>query len=117
MCAGGPRGAATCRACPADRGKRHRATLVEVLFVQWNGQVRMGGIELFVEVRELASGVLEEEAPTDGERGAKQIHRQQGKEDENGVPIGVKENGLVAGHELQLVEQPKSVAQEDDDRE
>src|SRR5260221_12244064 len=98
MCAGGPRGAGTCRACPADRGKRHRATLVEVLFVRWNGQISMGDIELFVEVRELAPGVIEEEAPTDGERGAKQVHRKDGHENENGVTTGVQKNCLRAGH-------------------
>lgn len=48
----------------------------------------MDDIEMFVEERELAPGVLEEEAPTDGEHGAKQVHRKDGHENENGVPIG-----------------------------
>ena len=51
----------------ADRRNGRRATLVEFLIARRNGQVRMGDVELLVEVREFASGILQEKAATDGQ--------------------------------------------------
>src|SRR5713226_341069 len=118
ICAGGRSGAWPCRAYrrrPADRGKRRRATLVEILLVHGNGHVRMADVELLVEVREFAPGILEEEAAADGERSTEQVHKERSEEDENSGSVGVVQDRLVPGHELQLVEEPKSVAQQDDD--
>src|ERR1700733_3033554 len=120
ICAVGWSGAWRCRACPArlaDRAKRSRATLVEVLLVCGNGQGRMADVELLVEVREFAPGIFEEEAAADRESSAKQIHREDRQEDEYRCSVGVVQNRSVAGHELQLVEKPKAVGQQDDDGE
>ena len=77
----------------------------------------MADVELLVEVREFAPGILEEEAAADGERSAKQVHKEDREEDQNRCSVGVVQDRFVAGHELQLVEEPKSVAQQDDDGE
>ena len=39
------------------------------------------------------------------------------EEDQNRCSVGVVQDRFVAGHELQLVEEPKSVAKQDDDGE
>src|SRR5271155_60099 len=119
-CAAGRSGAWRCRAGRrrlADRGKRHRATLVEILLVDGSGQVRMAYVELLVEVREFAPGILEEEAAAEGEGGAKQIQKKNREENQNRSSVCVVQNRFVRSHELQLVEKPESVAQQDDDRE
>jgi hypothetical protein len=77
----------------------------------------MADIELLIKVGKLAPGILEEEATPDGERNAKEIQKENRKKDENGRPIGVVQDHFVAGHELQLVEEPKSIAQQDYDGE
>src|SRR6266851_507361 len=77
--ADGLSGAWTCRASRrrlADRRKRRRATLVEILLAHGNGHVRMGDVELLVEVREFAPGILQEEAAADGERSTEQVHKE-----------------------------------------
>jgi len=43
----------------------------------------MADVELLVEMRELASGVLEKEAPANGKRDPKQIHQQHGGKDKD----------------------------------
>jgi len=77
----------------------------------------MADVELLVEVREFAPGILEEEAAAEGKRSAKQVHKEDGKKNQNRCSVGVVQHRFVAGHELQLVEEPKSVAQQDDDGE
>ena len=77
----------------------------------------MANIELLVEVGEFASGILEEEPPPDGECSSKQINKQDSEEDENRVSVGVEQNRLIASQELQLVHQPKSIAEQNNDGE
>jgi hypothetical protein len=77
----------------------------------------MADVELFIEVREFAPGILEEETTPDGERNAKEIQKENRQKDENVRSISVVQDCLVAGHEFQLVEEPKSIAQQDDDGE
>src|ERR1700733_4691376 len=120
ICAVGWSGAWRCRACPArlaDRAKRRRATLVEILLVHGNGQVRMADVELLVEVGEFAPGILEEEAAPNGQRRTKQVEEEDGEEDQDRCTVGVVQDRFVVGHELQLVEKPESIAQQDDDGE
>src|SRR2546422_281427 len=64
----------------------------------------MADVELLVEVRELAPGILEKETAADGERSAKQVHKEHGEEDENRDSVGVINDCFVPSHELQLVE-------------
>src|SRR5277367_3103650 len=77
----------------------------------------MADVELFVEMRKFAPGILEEEAAAEGKRSAKQVHKEDGKKNQNRCSVGVVEDRLIAGHEPQLVEQPESVAQQDNDGE
>src|SRR5208282_4282028 len=81
ICAAVRRGAVTHRACLVDRTKKRRGTLEQVLFVDRDGHIRMANVKLFVEVGELAPGVLEEEPPADGEGCAKKVHGEKGEED------------------------------------
>src|ERR1019366_2159052 len=106
-----------CPACLADRRKRRCARLVEILLIHGNGHVRLADVELLVEVRHFAPSILEEEAAADGESSAKQVHKEDREENENRCSVGVVEDRFVAGHEFYLVEEPKSVAQQDDDGE
>src|ERR1700735_34415 len=89
----------------ADRRKRRRATLVEILLVHGNRHVGVADVKLLVEVGEFAPGVLEEEAAADCERSAKQVHKEDHEEDENRCSVGVIQKRFVACHELQLVEE------------
>ena len=59
--------------------------------------IRMADVELLVEVREFAPGILEKEAAADGERSAKQIHEQHGEEDQNRGSVGVDTGPLCSG--------------------
>src|SRR5713226_7966045 len=88
-------------ACLADRRKTRRGTLVQFLVARRNEHVHMADVELLVEMRELASCVLEKEAPANGKRDAKRIHEQHGGKDEDGGAVGVEKHGLVASQELQ----------------
>ena len=51
----------------------------------------MTDMELLVEMRELAAGVLEKEPAADGERTPEQIHEQHGAEDQNRGAVGVED--------------------------
>ena len=42
---------------------------------------------------------------------------QHSDEDENCAAVGMEQNGFIGGHEFQLVEEPESIAQQDDDSE
>src|SRR5271163_883441 len=109
-----------CRAylrCRAGRRKRRRATSVEILIVHGSGHVRMADVELLVEVREFAPGILEEESAAEGQRSAKQVHKEDRKKNQNRWSVRVVQDRFVAGHEFQLVEQPEPVAQQDNDGE
>src|SRR6202162_3548373 len=77
----------------------------------------MADAELFVEVRKFTPGILEEEAAAEGKRSAKQVHKEDRKKNQNRCSVRVVQDRFVAGHELQLVEQPESVAQQDNDGE
>src|ERR1700733_6454853 len=101
----------------ADRRKRRRATLVEILLVHGNRHVGVADVKLLVEVGEFATGILEEETAADRERSAKQVHKEDHEENENRCSVGVIQERLVPSHEFQLVEKPESIAQQDDDGE
>ena len=72
-------------------------------------------LELTVQVRQLAPGVLEEELPLQQKRCAEHVHEEHGKRGEECRPIRMDQDGLVGSHELQLVEEPESVSEQDSD--
>src|SRR6202044_2554861 len=79
----------------ADRRKRRRATLVEILLVHGNRHIGVADVKLLVEVGEFATGILEEETAADRERSAKQVHKEDHREGEK--------LGSLAGISLCLV--------------
>lgn len=72
-------------------------------------------MELPVEVRELASGILEEKAASETQREAKQIDRQGADKQKDRASVGAEQDGFISGHELQLIEEPKAVCEKHDD--
>src|SRR5580658_5153843 len=113
-------GAGECRAFPdhhGNRGESHRATSVEIRLIRGNWQVRMDGVELLVEMGELAPSVFEEKSTANGKCTSKEVQGKHGHEDKNGQAVGVVQGSSVLGHELQLIEEPEAVPQQGDDGE
>src|SRR6266481_2170226 len=117
MCGRGWIGVAESRGCPEDRRRRRRATLLPLFLVGRQRHIHLAHVELSVEVREFAARILQEKATAQGEGETKEIYREHRNKKENGVAVGMEECGFVAGHEFQLIEQPKSVCQQEDDGE
>src|SRR5690242_19257838 len=72
-------------------------------------------VELLVEVRELSSGVLQKKLPLKQQSSAKQVQKQHSSRNKNDGAVFMKENGLVLGHELQLVHKPEAVGEKESD--
>src|SRR5579859_3962960 len=117
MCARVWTGVAESRGYPEGRRRRRRATLLPLFLVGRHRHVHLTDVELSVEMREFSPGILQEEAAAQGQRKSEEIHGEHRCKDENGVAIGMEKRSLVPGHEFQLIEQPKSVSQQDDDGE
>ena len=59
-------------------------------------------MKLFVEMKQLAAGILQEELTDQNEGPCKHIHKQREHIDEDGRGVGMEENGLVGNEEFEF---------------
>jgi hypothetical protein len=77
----------------------------------------MAHVELLVEVRQFSAGILEKEPAAEGQCHAEKIRGEKRDKNYDGCSVRVVQDSSVTGHELQLIEEPKAVAQQENDGE
>src|ERR1700735_2059081 len=82
-----------------------------VLIGRWHFDLT--GLKLAIQMREFAPGIFEEELSLEKKRRAENVQEEHGQRQQKRRRIGVVQDVLVRSHELQLIEQPEAVGEQE----
>src|SRR5579859_1586797 len=86
-----------------------------LLILRWRGHFDLPDLELPVEVGQLAAGVLQEKLSLQKQHGTEYVEKQNSARSQNPCAVGMKQDTLVGGHELQLAHEPEPVGEKESD--